>query len=80
MSTPRYLLQDNNHRKSKNGNNAEYKGRIGNHRLLMGTDEINKLIQTGARMDEPRQQVLSEGMTTLQQAGIEKNFKGYCEL
>jgi type II secretory ATPase GspE/PulE/Tfp pilus assembly ATPase PilB-like protein len=60
--------------------NTGYKGRMGLHELLMGTDEMKKLIQTKAPMGELRGQAIADGMTTLKQDGIEKIFKGYCDL
>jgi type II secretory ATPase GspE/PulE/Tfp pilus assembly ATPase PilB-like protein len=46
----------------------------------MGTDEIKKLIQSKARMEEIREQAIRDGMTTLKQDGIEKIFAGRCDL
>ncbi len=60
--------------------NTGYKGRMGIHELLMGTDEIKKLIQTKAPMEQLRNQAIADGMTTLKQDGIEKIFKGFCDL
>ncbi len=63
-----------------NCNNSGYRGRMAIHELLMGTDEIKRLIQTGARVEELRQAAMSEGMTTLKQDGIEKVFQGRTDL
>ena len=60
--------------------NTGYKGRMGIHELLMGTDEMKKLIQTKAPMEELRGQAIADGMTTLKQDGIEKIFQGFCDL
>jgi type II secretory ATPase GspE/PulE/Tfp pilus assembly ATPase PilB-like protein len=60
--------------------NSGYAGRMGIHELLLGTDEIKKLIQMKATMDNLRQQAISDGMTTLKQDGIEKIFLGHCDL
>ena len=60
--------------------NTGYKGRMGIHELLMGTDEMKKRIQTKAPMEELRGQAIADGMTTLKQDGIEKIFQGYCDL
>ncbi len=57
-----------------------YAGRMGIHELLMGTDEMKKLIQNKARMDEIRNLAIKEGMTTLKQDGVEKVFGGNCDL
>jgi type II secretory ATPase GspE/PulE/Tfp pilus assembly ATPase PilB-like protein len=61
-------------------NNSGYRGRMGIHELLMGTDEVKKLIQERGRMEEIRNQAIQDGMTTLKQDGIEKIFAGYCDL
>jgi type II secretory ATPase GspE/PulE/Tfp pilus assembly ATPase PilB-like protein len=61
-------------------NHTGYKGRMGIHELLMGTDAVKKLIQTKARMEEIRDQAIADGMTTLKQDGIEKVFAGHCNL
>jgi len=57
-------------------NNTGYRGRMGLHELLMGTDEMKRLIQNMAKMEELRAQAVKDGMTTLKQDGIEKVFKG----
>ena len=61
-------------------NSSGYAGRMGIHELLMGTDEMKKLIQNKARMDEIRELAIKEGMTTLKQDGVEKIFGGNCDL
>jgi len=61
-------------------NNSGYSGRMGLHELLMGTDEMKKLIQSKARMEEIRDQAIIDGMTTLKQDGIQKIFDGHCDL
>ncbi|MCG8470489.1 MAG: GspE/PulE family protein [Desulfobacterales bacterium] len=60
--------------------NTGYRGRMGLHELLEGTDEMRKLIQTSARMEELRKQAEADGMTSLKQDGIAKIFEGYCDL
>ena len=50
------------------------------HELLMGTDEIKRLIQNKAKVDEIRSQAMKDGMTTLKQDGIEKIFAGNLDL
>jgi type II secretory ATPase GspE/PulE/Tfp pilus assembly ATPase PilB-like protein len=57
-----------------------YRGRMGLHELLMGTDETKRLIQKSARMEEIRHQAIDDGMTTLKQDGIQKVFGGSCDL
>ncbi len=61
-------------------NNTGYKGRMGLHELLLGTDEMKKLIQSNEKMEGLRNQAISDGMTTLKQDGIDKIFKGKCDL
>jgi type II secretory ATPase GspE/PulE/Tfp pilus assembly ATPase PilB-like protein len=61
-------------------NNTGYRGRMGLHELLMGTDPMKKLIQDKALMEVLRDQAIKDGMTTLKQDGIEKVFKGHCDL
>ncbi len=60
--------------------NTGYRGRMGIHELLMGTDEIKRLIQRSAPMEEIRDQAMKEGMTTLKQDGIIKIFGGHTDL
>lgn len=57
-----------------------YRGRMGIHELLMGTDKIKEMIQTRRTMSEIREQAIIEGMTTLKQDGIEKVFAGHTDL
>jgi type II secretory ATPase GspE/PulE/Tfp pilus assembly ATPase PilB-like protein len=61
-------------------NNTGYRGRMGLHELLMGTDEMKKLIQTKAKMEDLRDQAVKDGMTTLKQDGIAKIFEGKTDL
>jgi type II secretory ATPase GspE/PulE/Tfp pilus assembly ATPase PilB-like protein len=53
---------------------------MGLHELLAGSDEMKKLIQNKARIDEIRNLAIEEGMTTLKQDGVEKIFGGNCDL
>jgi type II secretory ATPase GspE/PulE/Tfp pilus assembly ATPase PilB-like protein len=57
-----------------------YRGRMALHELLMGTDEMKKLIQLKAKMEDIRKQALLDGMTTLKQDGIQKVFGGNVDL
>ncbi|MDL2321461.1 GspE/PulE family protein [Desulfosarcina sp. OttesenSCG-928-B08] len=57
-----------------------YRGRMGIHELLMGTDEMKKLIQVKSPMEFIRDQAVKDGMTTLKQDGISKVFQGHCNL
>ena len=53
-----------------------YRGRMGIHELLIGTDEIKRLIQKHATVEEMRDLAISQGMTTLLQDGILKATQG----
>jgi len=53
-----------------------YRGRMGIHELLVGTDEEKRLIQKHAHVEEMRDLAISQGMTTLLQDGIMKAIQG----
>jgi type II secretory ATPase GspE/PulE/Tfp pilus assembly ATPase PilB-like protein len=53
-----------------------YKGRVGIHELLVGTDEMKRLIQKHATVEEMRNLAMQQGMTTLLQDGILKSIQG----
>ncbi len=57
-----------------------YKGRVGLHELLVGTDPVKKLIQEKARVAEVLACALNEGMRTLKMDGIEKVLQGITDL
>jgi type II secretory ATPase GspE/PulE/Tfp pilus assembly ATPase PilB-like protein len=57
-----------------------YKGRLGLHELLLGTDTVKKNIQEHARVAEILATALSEGMRTLKQDGIEKVLQGITDM
>ncbi|MEE9567281.1 MAG: pilus assembly protein, partial [Desulfobacteria bacterium] len=61
-------------------NNTGYRGRMGLHELLRGTDEMKKLIQLKAKMEDIRDQAIKDGMTTLKRDGINKIFAGSTDL
>jgi type II secretory ATPase GspE/PulE/Tfp pilus assembly ATPase PilB-like protein len=61
-------------------NKSGYRGRMGIHELLMGTDEIKEMIQHKAMIETLREQAIKDGMRTLKQDGIEKIFAGNCNL
>jgi type II secretory ATPase GspE/PulE/Tfp pilus assembly ATPase PilB-like protein len=61
-------------------NNTGYRGRMGIHELLTGTDPMKAMIQRRAQMEEIRDQAILDGMTTLKQDGIEKIFSGHTDL
>ena len=60
--------------------NTGYRGRMGLHELLMGTDEMKGLIQRKSPMEFIWEQAVEDGMTTLKQDGIRKIFLGYTDL
>ncbi len=57
-----------------------YRGRVGLHELLIGTDPVKKLIQEHARVAELFSTALEEGMRTLKQDGIEKVLSGVTDI
>jgi type II secretory ATPase GspE/PulE/Tfp pilus assembly ATPase PilB-like protein len=57
-----------------------YKGRIALHELLVGTNEIKKMVQRRATAEELRDQAIADGMTTLMQDGIWKVFLGKTDI
>ena len=57
-----------------------YKGRVGLHELLIGTDAIKKNIQEHARVAEMFATALEHGMRTLKQDGIEKVLLGITDM
>ncbi len=61
-------------------NNSGYKGRMGVHELLVGTDEMKKAIQHKAGIGEMRALAMGQGMRTLLQDAIEKAFKGVTDV
>lgn len=60
--------------------NSGYKGRMGIHELLVGTDEIKRLIQQKATVEAMRNQAIQDGMITLKQDGIIKVFRGHTDI
>ncbi|OGA52880.1 MAG: secretion system protein E [Betaproteobacteria bacterium RIFCSPLOWO2_12_FULL_62_58] len=60
--------------------NTGYKGRVGLHELLLGTDEIKKEIQEHARVAQMFATALDSGMRTLKQDGIEKVMMGITDI
>jgi type II secretory ATPase GspE/PulE/Tfp pilus assembly ATPase PilB-like protein len=57
-----------------------YKGRVGLHELLMGTDRIKAHIQEHARVAKLLATGLEDGMRTLKQDGIEKVLLGITDM
>ena len=60
--------------------NTGYRGRVGLHELLIGSDPIKKAIQEHARVAEIFAIALQEGMRTLKQDGIEKVLGGITDI
>ncbi|HZZ93128.1 MAG TPA: GspE/PulE family protein [Usitatibacter sp.] len=57
-----------------------YKGRVGLHELLVGTDGIKKMIQEHSRVAEILALSLQEGMLTLKMDGMEKVLLGITDM
>jgi type II secretory ATPase GspE/PulE/Tfp pilus assembly ATPase PilB-like protein len=57
-----------------------YKGRVGLHELMIGTDATKKLIQEHARVAQLVAQALEDGMLTLKMDGLEKALQGITDL
>ena len=57
-----------------------YKGRVGLHELLAGTDPLKRQIQEHARVAELFATALNEGMRTLKMDGIEKIMSGITDI
>jgi type II secretory ATPase GspE/PulE/Tfp pilus assembly ATPase PilB-like protein len=61
-------------------NKTGYKGRVGLHELLIGTDPIKKLIQERARVAEIFVEAVASGMRTLKMDGMEKIMMGTTDI
>ena len=57
-----------------------YRGRVGLHELLIGTDAVKKAIQEHARVAELLAICLEDGMHTLKQDGMEKVLLGITDM
>ena len=57
-----------------------YKGRVGLHEMLVGTDGMKKLIQEHARVADMLALALAEGMLTLKMDGMEKVLQGITDM
>ncbi|MGZ8252952.1 MAG: GspE/PulE family protein, partial [Methylophilaceae bacterium] len=60
--------------------NTGYKGRVGLHELMEGTEAVKKNIQEHARVAEMFATALEDGMRTLKQDGIEKVLLGVTDM
>jgi type II secretory ATPase GspE/PulE/Tfp pilus assembly ATPase PilB-like protein len=63
-----------------NCSDTGYRGRVGLHELLIGTDNLKRQIQEHARVAELFATGLEEGMRTLKQDGIEKVLSGLTDM
>jgi type II secretory ATPase GspE/PulE/Tfp pilus assembly ATPase PilB-like protein len=61
-------------------NNSGYKGRMGVHELLVGSDELKRAIQQKATIDDLRKLALRQGMRTLLQDALEKALRGITDV
>jgi type II secretory ATPase GspE/PulE/Tfp pilus assembly ATPase PilB-like protein len=57
-----------------------YRGRVGLHELLIGTDPVKRDILSHSPVSKLLQTALSEGMRTLRQDGIEKVIQGITDI
>jgi len=64
----------------KTCDDSGYRGRIGIHELLIGTDAVKNDIFTKATVSQLVATGLKEGMRTLRQDGIEKVVQGYTDI
>ena len=60
--------------------NSGYKGRVGLHELMIGTEPLKKLIQEHARVAQLFSQALEDGMLTLKMDGLEKALQGITDI
>ncbi|MDQ8021097.1 MAG: ATPase, T2SS/T4P/T4SS family [Moraxellaceae bacterium] len=61
-------------------NNTGYRGRVGLHELMLGTDDAKRKIQTRALVSDLLVTALEDGMRTLRQDGIEKVLQGLTDM
>jgi type II secretory ATPase GspE/PulE/Tfp pilus assembly ATPase PilB-like protein len=60
--------------------NKGYRGRVGLHELMIGTDKVKKLLQEHARVAQLLAAALEDGMLTLKMDGIEKVLSGITDI
>ena len=60
--------------------NTGYKGRVGLHELMIGTDAIKRNVQEHSRVAEVFTTAIGEGMHTLRMDGMEKVLGGVTDL
>lgn len=61
-------------------NQSGYRGRLGIHEVLEGTDTMKSLIKKKSDTEIIRRQAMADGMTTLRQDGILKVFQGLTDI
>ncbi|MCX7170792.1 MAG: ATPase, T2SS/T4P/T4SS family [Proteobacteria bacterium] len=61
-------------------NDSGYKGRVGLHELMLGSDPVKKLIQEHARVADLLAMALEEGMLTLKMDGMQKVLQGLTDM
>jgi type II secretory ATPase GspE/PulE/Tfp pilus assembly ATPase PilB-like protein len=76
------IKQDNTFRLSRGKgcevcNRSGFKGRVAIHELLLGSDQMKRMVQQKARTEDMLKTALAEGMTTLVQDGIQKVLQGH---
>jgi type II secretory ATPase GspE/PulE/Tfp pilus assembly ATPase PilB-like protein len=57
-----------------------YKGRVGLHELMVGSDRLKRLIQEHSRVAMLLAAALEDGMLTLKMDGIEKILSGITDI
>jgi len=57
-------------------NRSGFKGRVALHELLLGTNNLKRLIQTKAKTEDMVAAAIEDGMTTLMQDGVQKCLQG----
>jgi type II secretory ATPase GspE/PulE/Tfp pilus assembly ATPase PilB-like protein len=57
-----------------------YKGRVGLHELMIGSDKVKRLLQEHARVAQLLAAALEDGMLTLKMDGIEKVLSGITDI
>ncbi|MET3131653.1 type II secretory ATPase GspE/PulE/Tfp pilus assembly ATPase PilB-like protein [Oxalobacteraceae bacterium GrIS 1.11] len=60
--------------------NKGYRGRVGLHELMLGSDKVKKLLQEHSRVAQLLAAALEDGMLTLKMDGIEKVLLGLTDI
>ena len=60
--------------------NNGYRGRVGLHELMLGTDRVKQLLQEHSRVAQLLTAALADGMLTLKMDGIEKVLLGLTDM